>query len=137
MDSAVRLHVESRGPADGAPVLLIQGLGQQLIDWPEALVSALAARCRVILCDNRDAGLSPLAGPAADPALRPSDFPTAEEPAGSAPYMLHDMAADMRAVGSPCGRRDWSSLCHHLRYSSDSGNPAPPEVRPNRPANQR
>lgn len=98
MDSAVRLHVESRGPADGAPVLLIQGLGQQLIDWPEALVSALAARCRVILCDNRDAGLSPLAGPAADPALRPSDFPTAEEPAGSAPYMLHDMAADMRAV---------------------------------------
>ncbi|MDQ7246718.1 alpha/beta fold hydrolase [Dongia sedimenti] len=98
MDSAVRLHVESRGPVAGEPILLIQGLGQQLIDWPEALVAALAARCRVILCDNRDAGLSPLAGPALDPALKPSDFPTADAPPGTAPYTLHDMAADIRAV---------------------------------------
>lgn len=98
MDSAVRLHVESRGPVDAEPVVLIQGLGQQLIDWPEALVSALAAGHRVILCDNRDSGLSPLAGPASDPALQASDFPSADAPQWSAPYTLHDMAADILAV---------------------------------------
>jgi proline iminopeptidase len=91
------LHFEVRGPEAGAPVLLIQGLGQQLIDWPEALVAALAARHRVILCDNRDSGLSPLFGPAADPALTERDFPTAAG-AAPAPYTLDDMAEDARGV---------------------------------------
>jgi proline iminopeptidase len=98
VDSATALHVEIRGTAGGAPVLLIQGLGQQIIDWPEALIGVLAARHRVILCDNRDAGLSPLHGPAADPALRESDFPTASEPIFATPYTLQDMAEDLRAV---------------------------------------
>jgi pimeloyl-ACP methyl ester carboxylesterase len=91
------LHFELRGPEAGAPVLLIQGLGQQLIDWPEALVEALAARHRVVLCDNRDSGLSPLFGPALDPRLVESDFPTADGSA-PAPYTLQDMAEDARGV---------------------------------------
>jgi pimeloyl-ACP methyl ester carboxylesterase len=91
------LHFELRGPEAGPPVLLIQGLGQQLIDWPEALVEALAARHRVILCDNRDSGLSPLFGPALDPSLAESDFPTAEGSA-PAPYKLQNMAEDARDV---------------------------------------
>jgi proline iminopeptidase len=78
--------------------VLIQGLGQQLTDWPAELVAALAARRRVILCDNRDAGLSPLAGAAADPALRAENFPAAAGPDVDAPYTLHDMAEDARAV---------------------------------------
>lgn len=92
------MHFERRGPAAGEPVLLIQGLGQQLIDWPEALVAALAERHPVILCDNRDAGLSPLFGPASDPSLTESDFPTAAGPVAAASYTLDDMAADARAV---------------------------------------
>lgn len=92
------MHFELRGPAAGEPVLLIQGLGQQLIDWPEALVATLALRHRVILCDNRDSGLSPLFGPARDPALTESDFPTAAGSVVAAPYTLHDMAEDVSAV---------------------------------------
>jgi pimeloyl-ACP methyl ester carboxylesterase len=92
------LHFELRGPENGAPVLLIQGLGQQLIDWPEALVAALARRHRVILCDNRDAGLSPLHGPAFDPALTAADFPTAAALSVAAPYTLQDMAEDARRL---------------------------------------
>lgn len=91
------MHFELRGPAAGEPVLLIQGLGQQLTDWPDELVAALAVRERVILCDNRDAGLSPLHGLAVEPGLTESDFPTAG-PAAAAPYTLHDMAEDARAV---------------------------------------
>jgi proline iminopeptidase len=99
MGNATQLHIEIRGDDSLPPVLLIQGLGQQLIDWPEPLIAALAERHRVILCDNRDAGLSPLFGPACDPALRASDFPPAAGPlAGDAPYTLHEMAADVVAV---------------------------------------
>jgi len=97
MDSAAALHVELRGPDTADAVLLIQGLGQQLIDWPDSFVAALAARTRVILCDNRDCGLSPLCGPAMDPALTESDFPSAES-SGVAPYPLQQMAEDARAV---------------------------------------
>jgi proline iminopeptidase len=92
------LHTETIGDDRAAPVLLIQGLAQQLTDWPSELIAALAAHHRVILCDNRDAGLSPLYGPALDPALRESDFPTADGPVSDAPYTLHDMAEDARAA---------------------------------------
>jgi proline iminopeptidase len=92
------LHIEVRGEAAAEPVILVQGLGQQLIDWPDALVAALAARYRVILCDNRDSGLSPLYGPAADPSLSARDFPSDVPLAIAPPYTLHDMAEDVRAV---------------------------------------
>lgn len=43
----------------GPAVLLVMGLGMQLIAWPAALVDALAgAGYRVLRHDNRDAGLS-------------------------------------------------------------------------------
>ena len=77
---------------------MLQGLGQQLTDWPGELIAALAARHRVILCDNRDAGLSPLVGPAFDPTLTEADFPSADTPPGDPPYTLHDMAEDSVAV---------------------------------------
>ena len=48
-----------RDGVEPASVLLIMGLGMQLIAWPEALVSALTgAGYRVIRFDNRDIGLS-------------------------------------------------------------------------------
>jgi len=55
----IRLFYEQRGPADGEPVLLVMGGGGSLLWWPPALVDALAAAgLRVLLYDNRDAGLS-------------------------------------------------------------------------------
>ncbi len=59
-------HVESNGrkifveeSGSGEPLLLIMGLGGQLIDWPDDFVDGLAgAGFRVIRFDNRDVGLS-------------------------------------------------------------------------------
>ncbi len=49
---------EEGRPTDPA-VILVRGLGTQLIDWPEAFVTGLTgAGFRVICFDNRDVGLS-------------------------------------------------------------------------------
>ena len=57
--NGVELAVEECGSPRGEPLLLIMGLGGQLIHWPDALCAALAARgFRVIRFDNRDIGLS-------------------------------------------------------------------------------
>jgi pimeloyl-ACP methyl ester carboxylesterase len=57
--NGLRIEVDVQGPADGAPLLMIMGLGMQLTGWPEPLVQMLVQRGqRVIRIDNRDAGLS-------------------------------------------------------------------------------
>ncbi len=63
--NGIDIEVEDSGAAphaDGSPrpvVLLIMGLGMQLIAWPPELVMALVgAGYRVVRLDNRDAGLS-------------------------------------------------------------------------------
>ena len=51
------IWVEEAG--EGEPLLLVMGLGGQLVDWPVELVDGLvAAGFRVIRFDNRDIGLS-------------------------------------------------------------------------------
>jgi pimeloyl-ACP methyl ester carboxylesterase len=53
------IEVDVQGPPDGAPLVLIMGLGMQLTGWPEPFVQMLVERRqRVIRLDNRDAGLS-------------------------------------------------------------------------------
>ena len=54
------IEINEPGRPDGAPtVLLIMGLGMQLVAWPPALVKALTdAGYRVVRLDNRDIGLS-------------------------------------------------------------------------------
>ena len=55
----LELHYEDHGREGDPPILLIMGLGAQLIWWPDALVDALVAKgFRVIRHDNRDIGLS-------------------------------------------------------------------------------
>ena len=57
--NGLRIEVDDQGPTDGPVVLLIMGLGMQLIAWPQALVQALTGRgFRVVRFDNRDIGLS-------------------------------------------------------------------------------
>jgi pimeloyl-ACP methyl ester carboxylesterase len=56
---AHELAVREDGPQEGEPLLLIMGLGLQLIAWPQALVDLWAARgFRVIRYDHRDIGRS-------------------------------------------------------------------------------
>lgn len=57
--NGIEIDVEQAGPRDGPAILLIMGLGAQLVRWPPAMVDALVA-CgyRVIRFDNRDVGES-------------------------------------------------------------------------------
>ncbi len=78
------------GAPTGTPVLLIMGLGAQMIAWPDAFCEELAARGDyVIRYDNRDVGesthLSDL------PAPHPVDSLLRR---GKPPYRLEDMADD-------------------------------------------
>jgi pimeloyl-ACP methyl ester carboxylesterase len=58
--NGIRIEADDQGPRDDPqPILLLMGLGMQLVAWPEPLVAQLvAAGRRVIRIDNRDAGLS-------------------------------------------------------------------------------
>ncbi|MHC6595119.1 alpha/beta fold hydrolase [Arthrobacter sp. C152] len=56
---SAQLCYETSGPADGEPLVLIHGLGAQLIAWYPGFCQKLeAAGFRVIRVDNRDVGLS-------------------------------------------------------------------------------
>ena len=55
----VRIEYVVDGPDDAEPMLLIMGMGAQLVAWPPDLVDLLVERgFRVIRYDNRDQGLS-------------------------------------------------------------------------------
>jgi pimeloyl-ACP methyl ester carboxylesterase len=87
------------GPEDGPAVLLVSGLGSQLITWPPELVGPLAAAgARVIAYDNRDVGESTWFDHV--PPVDLSEVVGALQ-AGTPmppPYTLGDMAADAIAV---------------------------------------
>jgi pimeloyl-ACP methyl ester carboxylesterase len=56
---SLRLYYEVRGPEDGEPLILIHGLGAQMIAWYPGFCTELeSAGFRVIRFDNRDVGLS-------------------------------------------------------------------------------
>jgi pimeloyl-ACP methyl ester carboxylesterase len=55
----IALEVEDHGSPGGEPLVLIMGLGMQLVAWHEDFVQQLVSRgFRVIRFDNRDIGLS-------------------------------------------------------------------------------
>ena len=59
LKSGVRLCYRVDGPDDGEPLVLVAGLGMDMLSWPAAFVDGLAAvGYRVIRLDNRDAGRS-------------------------------------------------------------------------------
>ena len=86
----VELVYETIGDAAGEPLLLIMGLGMQLIHWDRGLCELLAQRgFHVIRFDNRDAGLSiKIRGPVPNVMRLMAGLPV------RVPYVLDDMAAD-------------------------------------------
>lgn len=55
----IKIVYRDYGPKDGEPILLVQGLGGQLINWPDHLLEFLISNnFRPIVFDNRDTGLS-------------------------------------------------------------------------------
>lgn len=94
--NGIDLCYEIFGEADAEPMLLIMGLGAQMIHWDDDFCRQLAGRgFRVIRFDNRDIGKSSkLSGgkrltPVELLKLRFLKIPI------KAPYKLHDMAEDV------------------------------------------
>ena len=55
----IDIYYEENGPADGPVILLVMGLGTQMIAWPDEFIQGLVVQgFRVIHYDNRDVGLS-------------------------------------------------------------------------------
>ncbi len=94
----VTIEYEVDGPDDGQPMLLVMGLGAQLVAWPTDVVDGLADRgYRVIRMDNRDIGLSTKTeGPVPTRAALFKGF--AHRRYARAEYLLSDMAADAVAL---------------------------------------
>jgi len=97
--NGVRLEVEDHGSPQGEPLLLVMGLGMQLLGWHEDFVALLVARgFRVIRFDNRDIGLSQGFDAAGVPNLALDSLRHALGFRVGAPYTLADMAADALGV---------------------------------------
>ena len=58
-NNGVKIFYRDYGPVSGDPVLMVHGLGAQLVHWPPHLINFLQAHnFRPITYDNRDVGLS-------------------------------------------------------------------------------
>lgn len=83
-NGAPRIYFETRGDPGNPPLVLIEGLGAQMIGWPEGFLNRLVDRgLYVITLDNRDVGLSEMMS-------APDDVTVA--------YTLSDMAGDVCRV---------------------------------------
>lgn len=95
--NGIKLHVEIGGMENQETILLIMGLGAQMLIWPDYFCDALInAGYRVIRFDNRDIGLSSKIrhkGPRLNQFKLMSRF-TLGLPNDGAPYTLYDMAED-------------------------------------------
>ena len=97
-NAALTLEVEEFGAPDKGAILLIMGLGTQLIAWPMDFCRRLAtAGYRVIRYDNRDVGLSSKFESGGVPDARAALLRSLLHLPVKAPYRLEDMAQD--AVG--------------------------------------
>jgi pimeloyl-ACP methyl ester carboxylesterase len=101
--NGISIEVEDTG-ADGGQagrpvVLLIMGLGMQLVAWPPAFVEGLVEQgFRVVRFDNRDIGLSQHFDHLGVPNLLWESLKYRMGIAVNAPYSVHDMAADALGV---------------------------------------
>jgi pimeloyl-ACP methyl ester carboxylesterase len=90
--NGIEIAYDAFGPRDGRPLILIMGLGVQLIGWREELCQGLASAGHyVVRFDNRDVGLS----------THLSDAPAVDLEAAfrgdhsATTYCLRDMALDV------------------------------------------
>jgi pimeloyl-ACP methyl ester carboxylesterase len=89
------LHYDEHGDPSHPPVLLVMGLGAQMVLWPQEFVDALVGHgYRVIRYDNRDIGLSQKFDGARAPGIRMQVIRKLIGWPARVPYTLKDMADD-------------------------------------------
>ena len=92
--NGISIEYDVHGADDGEPLLLVMGLGGQLVAWPLEFVERLVARgFRVIRFDNRDIGLSTKM-PAPPPTRREVIVAVVAPSFAKSEYTLNDMADD-------------------------------------------
>ncbi len=93
--NGITIEYEEFGSRDGRPLLLIMGLGAQMILWREDFCEQLAARGhRVIRFDNRDVGKSSSCDHLGTPDVMAAFTAALTRQPITAPYLIRDMAAD-------------------------------------------
>ena len=121
--NGISIEVDDQGPANAEPLLLIMGLGMQLLGWPEELVQTLVAQgFRVIRFDNRDIGLSQHFDHLGVPSLPLAAMRHLLRMKVTSPYSVADMAADavgvLDALGVPsahiCGASMGGMIAQHM-----------------------
>ena len=93
--NGIHLAYDTFGNPADPPVLLIMGLGMQMLAWDELFCEQLATKgYRVIRFDNRDIGRSSILDAARTPSMWQIISAGLFHRPLSAPYRLKDMAAD-------------------------------------------
>lgn len=96
--NGIQIEYDTFGNSSSPPLLLVMGLGTQMIAWAVEFCEQLAARgLYVIRFDNRDIGLSTKFEEAGIPDMMAAMAASFEGKSIEAPYSLDDMADD--AVG--------------------------------------
>jgi pimeloyl-ACP methyl ester carboxylesterase len=91
----IRLCYQELGDAGDPALVLVMGIGAQMIAWPDGLCERFAAqRLRVIRFDNRDCGRSTWLDQAGTPSVTKAWQGELDDP----PYLLSDMAADIAGL---------------------------------------
>lgn len=91
----IEIEYKTFGDPLDKPLLLIVGLGSQMIHWDEDFIKNLTDRgFYVIIFDNRDIGLSTKCEEAGEPDLMGAIMAVQRGESFEAPYSLDDMADD-------------------------------------------
>jgi len=149
--NGIQIEYETFGDPSDPPLLLVIGLGGQLIWWDESLCQDLASRGHyVIRYDNRDTGLSTKFDQAGKPDVMGTFGKILSGDKSSVLYTIEDMADDgvglLDAIGIPsahiCGMsmggmiaqtialRHPSRVLSLTSIYSQTGNPELPQPKP-------
>ncbi len=95
----IEIVYDTFGEPSAPPLLLIMGLGQQLISWDEDFCKQLAAKGYwVIRFDNRDVGLSTKLDETGVPNILKLMLIVEQSETIEVPYTLLDMTVDMKGL---------------------------------------
>ena len=97
--NGIRIGFEETGVRGNPSVLLLHGLGCQLVQWPDSLIAGIvAAGFHVVRIDNRDVGLSDKLDRLGTVNLMTFFMPAGSGPPPVPPFTLADMSDDVAGV---------------------------------------